>query len=93
MRKALVSLLVVAGLVGLAVVTNPSAERHRAKIREATAERSPVAGLFGLGALAAFVSTYHPLGVVSYTTVDDQVVSIGAFGMVFVKTPTLPKKP
>jgi hypothetical protein len=87
MRKALVSLVVLAGLVVLAVVTNPSPEKHRAEIRETTAHRSPVAGVFGIGALTAFVSTYHPLGVASYTTVDDQIVSFGAFGMVFVKSP------
>ena len=52
------------------------------------AARSPLAGALGLGALAAFTSVYHPLGVASYTTVNDRVVSIGAFGMVFVRQPS-----
>jgi hypothetical protein len=75
-------------LVVLAFVLNPSAERHRAKVKEAIAERSPLAGALGLGALAAFVSTYHPLGVASYTTVNDRTVSVGAFGLVWVLQPS-----
>lgn len=72
-------------LVVVAFLTNPSPERHRAKVRQAVAERSPLAGALGIGALTAFVSTYHPLGVASYTTVDDRVVSVGAFGYVHVR--------
>ncbi len=83
-KPAVVSAIVSAVVVALAFVLNPSAERHRAEIREAIAERSPIAGVFGVGAITAFVSTYHPLGVASYTTVDGKVVSIGAFGVVYV---------
>ena len=72
-----------------AVALNPSAERHRSEVRAAVSERSPVAGLLGVGALAAFVTTYHPLGVASYTTVNDRVVSVGAFGLVYVRQPAL----
>ncbi|MET0349670.1 MAG: hypothetical protein ABW067_07765 [Rhizobacter sp.] len=79
------SLAVLAVLVAAAFLTNPSPERHRAKVRQAIAERSPIAGALGMGALTAFVSTYHPLGVASYTTVDDRVVSVGAFGYVHVR--------
>ena len=48
-------LFAVAGLalvVALAFVTNPSADRHRNAIKAAVAERSPVAGALGIGALA-----------------------------------------
>ena len=72
-------------IVGLAFALNPSGERHRERIKAAVAERSPVAGALGLGAVAAFVTTYHDLGVASYTTVDDRVLSIGAFGWVHVR--------
>lgn len=85
MMKTLL-IVVLAALVA-AFALNPSAERHRSEVREAVAERSPVAGLLGVGALTAFVSTYHPLGVASYTTVNDRVVSIGAFGIVYVRQP------
>ena len=63
---------------------HPDEERHRARIKAAVAERSPVAGALGMGALTAFASTYHSLGVASYTRVGDKTVSYGAFGMVFV---------
>ena len=88
MRKApLISLVVIGVVVALAFALNPSPEQHRAAIKAAVAERSPLAGLLGLGALAAFVSNYHPLGVASYTTVNGKTVSIGVMGTVFVIPP------
>ena len=72
-------------LFALAFIFNPSAEKHRAAIKEATAERSPVAGALGIGALTAFASTYHTWGVLSYTTANERVLSIGAFGVVYVR--------
>jgi hypothetical protein len=47
-------------------------------------ERSPVARILGVGALAAFASSYHSLGVASYTRAGDRTLSVGALGMVFV---------
>ena len=64
--------------------SNPSAERHRDKIKTALAERSQLNAAFGVGALTAFVSNYHSLGVVSYTTAGDKTLSVGVLGMVFV---------
>jgi hypothetical protein len=90
-RSTLISTLVGGAIVALAFVLNPSPDQHRAKIKEAIAERNQLAGLFGLGALAAMASTYHPLGVASYTTVNDRVVSIGALGMVFFMQPSQEK--
>jgi hypothetical protein len=78
----LVAILVAALL--LAVALNPSPERHRARIKEAIGERSPVARAFGVGSLAAFASSYHSLGVASYTTAGDRTLSVGVLGMVFV---------
>lgn len=71
--------------VVLAIVLNPSAERHREEIKAQVAERSQLASALGLGHLKAFVSNYHSLGVASYTTVNDRVQSVGVLGMVFVK--------
>lgn len=90
-RSTLISTLVGGAIVALAFVLNPSPDQHRAKIKEAIAERNQLAGMFGLGALAAMASTYHPLGVASYTTVNDRVVSIGALGMVFFMQPSQDK--
>ena len=86
-RTAIVSAVVAAAVTAAAFLLNPSPERHREKIKQAIAERSPIAGALGIGALTAFTSTYHPLGVASYTTVNDRTVSIGVLGMVFVLQP------
>ncbi len=73
-----------AAFVGAAVVLNPSPERHRDRIKEVVAERSQLAGLLKLGSVAAFMSTYHSLGVASYSKVGERTVSIGALGFVHV---------
>jgi hypothetical protein len=76
--------LVTAAVFVAAIALNPPLARGRSS---RPAERSPIAGALGLGALTAFVSTYHSWGVASYTTANDQVLSVGAFGMVFVREP------
>jgi len=83
-KNKLVPFAIIAGVLALAVVLNPSPDRHRGKIKEATGERSPVARVLGLGSLAAFASNYHSLGVASYTTAGERVLSVGALGVVFV---------
>lgn len=87
-RSTLIAALVTLTVVALGFVLNPSPEQHREKIKEAIAQRSPLAGALGLGALTAFTSTYHPLGVASYTTGNERTLSVGAFGMVFVVQPS-----
>lgn len=86
-KAALISAVIASALTAAAFLLNPSPEQHRDEIRAAVADRSPIAGALGLGVLTAFTSTYHPLGVASYTTVNERVVSVGAFGMVFVLPP------
>jgi hypothetical protein len=86
-KTALIAAALAAAVTAAAFLLNPSPERHREKIKAVIAERSPLAGALGIGALTAFTSTYHPLGVASYTTVNERTVSIGAFGMVFVLEP------
>lgn len=83
-NKIVVPAIIVAAIIAGAFALNPSPEQHRTKIRETIAERNQLAGMLGLGAFTALASTYHPLGVASYTTVGDRTASIGAFGMVFV---------
>jgi hypothetical protein len=78
------TLIVTVVAVILAVVLNPSADLHRDKIKAAIAERSQLEKLLGIGQLTSFASRYHSLGIASYTTVNDKVTSVGAFGIVFV---------
>lgn len=84
MSKSVISLLAAAGLLVLAVVLNPSAENHRTHIKESIGERSQLEKVLGVGQLTAFASKYHSVWVGSYTTVNDKVLSVGAFGRVFV---------
>lgn len=83
-KSTSVSITAFVAVLVAAFVLNPSPEHHRAKIRETVGERNQIAGALGLGALAAFASTYHSLGIASYTTAGDRTLSWGAFGMVFV---------
>lgn len=87
-KTVVVSAVVAAAITAAAFLLNPTPEQHRAKIKEAIAERNQLAGVLGIGVLTAFISTYHPLGVASYTTVNGHTVSVGAFGMVFVLQPS-----
>ena len=84
MTKTLRILAIAAAALVLALVLNPSAEQHRSRIKAAIADRSPLAGAIGIGSLTAFASTYHTLGVASYTKAGERTLSYGAFGMVFV---------
>lgn len=76
--------LLIVAIVGLAFVLNPSADSHREEFRTAIADRHQLAGLIGLNKLAAMATTYHTLGVASYSTLNEKVVTVGAFGIVFV---------
>lgn len=83
-KSKIVPVAAAAAVLVLAVLLNPSAERHRLKIKEVTGDRSPVARALGLGKLAAFASNYRSLGVASYTTAGERVLSVGVLGLVVV---------
>ena len=91
-KTTVLSALIGGGVVAAAFVFNPTADQHRDRIKAAIAERSPIAGALGIGALTAFTSTYHPIGNGSYTTVNDRIASVGAFGLVFVTQTPLDKQ-
>ena len=78
------TLAAVGAVVALAALTNPSPDRHRDTLRDTIADRSPLAGALGVGAVTAFFSSYHSLGLASYTKVGERTVTVGVFGMVFV---------
>jgi hypothetical protein len=84
MRALTRTLVLLAFVFVAAFFLNPSAEQHRARIRAAMAENSPLASALGAGALKAFATRYRTLGVASYTQVVDRTVSVGAFGVVVV---------
>ena len=85
MKKSIpVTLATIIITAALAFALNPSADQHRKKIKESVAESNQIKSLLGVGHLKAFASEYHSLGVASYTMVDDELTSVGVFGVVFV---------
>lgn len=83
-KRSQTTFIVALVILVLAFALNPSPDRHREKIRTDIAERNPIAGVLGVGALTAFASGYHSLGVASYTKFDNRIASVGFMGMVFV---------
>lgn len=83
-RSTTISAATAGAAIILAFLLNPSPERHRAKIETVISERSPLAQALGVGSIAAFASTYHTLGIASYTTAGEDTLSVGVLGMVFV---------
>jgi hypothetical protein len=82
-RPLLLVALGFAAALGL-VASNPSSERHRGAIGAAIAERRPLAGALGLGFLQSRFPAYHSFLIVSYTTLDGRLTSVGAAGQVWV---------
>lgn len=83
-KNPLVSAVFALVAVGLGFSFNPSPQQHQEKIKQAVAEKSPLAGKVGLGALAAFAVSYRSLGVASYTEINGKTVTVGAFGLVIL---------
>ncbi|MGZ3158566.1 MAG: hypothetical protein ACXU7D_00610 [Burkholderiaceae bacterium] len=84
MPKSKYAPLIIAAVIILALILNPSPEKHREKIKDLVGERSLLDRTFRVGQFIAFASTYHSLGVASYTTVNERITSIGFMGLVFV---------
>lgn len=80
----LLGILVVLGVAILLAVTNPSVETHRDAIAREFKQEHPMAGAVGLGALSAQLPKYHSAVAGSYTTVGDEISSIGTLGLVWV---------
>jgi hypothetical protein len=75
----LLLVLVAASLAG----SNPRHELHSQAIHDSSWESSPVATLLGKSVIESAVSEYHSVVVASFTTVGEQVVTIGMFGHVW----------
>ena len=82
--RSVIQASVFVAFVAMTIVFNPPPEKHREKIRDAIAERSVLSRVLGVGVLTSLASTYHSVGVGSYTVINGHLVSIGVLGMVFV---------
>jgi hypothetical protein len=69
-------------LLIFAAITNPDINAHRRAIDARFDKEHPVAKWFGIGNIASMQVTYHNYAVVSVTTYDREVVTVGAVGQV-----------
>lgn len=77
-----------AGLVlglGLLWAVNPSEGRHRDHFAEAFRADHPVLSLFGADRVVPTLLSYRSYGVASAGWVGDELVTVGAVGMVHVR--------
>jgi len=73
----------VIALVALLILLNPSADKHREEISDSISERSQLESVLGVGKFTAFAAKYKSIGIASYTTVNGNVLTVGALGIVF----------
>ena|SRR5437667_10723164 len=70
-------------VVLLLAVTNPAHESHKQAIRD-DFRQAPLFSMLGFGHLMAWMTEYRSLVVISYTTVDGRLASVGALGQVWI---------
>ena len=70
-------------LIGL-FLTNPSYEKHKAEINETFKADHPLVGKIGGGKLLSGLTDYNNYFLCSTTELDNQQVSFGIMGIVFV---------
>lgn len=81
MKKILILVIV---LMAVAALTNPSHSSHREKIKETFKADNPLISAVGGGEVYTRLVDYHSYIFYSKTTLDDETVSTGIFGVVWV---------
>jgi hypothetical protein len=83
MKRFIIVLILV---LGLAMLLNPSYEKHQKKLVESYKEKNPVTGMIGAGELLAKATEYENYYVFSATKVTgrEERLSFGAYGFVFI---------
>lgn len=81
MKKLLVLILV---LILIAAISNPSHTAHREKIKSTFKQDNPLISAVGGGEVYSRLLDYHSYLIFSKTTLDDETVSTGMLGMVWV---------
>lgn len=76
--------IVIVLVVVFALVSNPGFEKHQSKINEKFAQENPIAGSLGGGRLYSGLVKYKDFYVFSYTSRNQEVVSVGFFSLVLV---------
>ncbi len=81
MKKFLILIIV---LMAVAALTNPSHSSHREKIKDTFKAENPLISAVGGGEVFTRLVDYHSYIIYSKTTLDDETVSTGLFGVVWV---------
>ncbi|MBK7428048.1 MAG: hypothetical protein IPI60_14015 [Saprospiraceae bacterium] len=81
MRNFLILVIV---LMVVAALSNPSHSTHREKIKATFKQDNPLISAVGGGEVFTRLVDYHSYILFSTTTLDDEKVSTGIFGMVWV---------
>ncbi|MDB4949611.1 MAG: hypothetical protein JWM27_2260 [Gemmatimonadetes bacterium] len=79
-------LILLAAAAVVAFFTNPSSGRHQEAFDQEFRRDHPVMGFLGGGLVASHMLTYHGYGVFSTSEFGHRTMSVGAFGIVHVRT-------
>lgn len=71
-------------IVTIAFFSRPSLSDHQAAINDDFKKNNRLLGTLGAGKLAAALPKYHDLYIMSITTIDDNIASLGFFTRVLV---------
>ena len=86
MKKVRNILIVLGVLIVIALITNPSFDKHKERIQQKFEEQNPVTGMLGMGKVMINLLQYKNYYVYSYTyePYKNNKVSFGILGGVFV---------
>ena len=74
------------------VISNPGHDRHMDAFREAVRKEAPLTGLLHLDALVSKFQTYHSAVLFSWTEIDENAVTYGILGSVWVDDQALKQR-
>lgn len=86
MGRGLIAALAGAAVTAAVFLLNPDVDAHREAIKAQTAVDNPLAAAIGLGTLKGLAIEYHSIGVASWTTRENEVITWGALGNVWINS-------
>lgn len=84
MRGVVLGALVGGVLTAAVFLSNPDVDEHREAINAQLAVDHPLAAALGLGTIKGLAVEYHSIGIASWTSREDRVMTFGALGNVWV---------
>ncbi|MBM4202539.1 MAG: hypothetical protein FJ194_00110 [Gammaproteobacteria bacterium] len=86
MGRGLIAALAGAVVTAAVFLLNPDVDAYREAIKAQTAVDNPLAAAIGLGTLKGLAIEYHSIGVASWTTRENEVITWGALGNVWINS-------